>query len=357
MEAIKQLQYTIDVVLKDELENDNLRALQSSMNAALRDLTLMLGPTESLADRLELAGQIGAAESAYVRVLEAYRVFPIKAWYEVKKILRKMADMFWKIHEPVRAESFIWQALDLREVPPLAQDCDLDLLKILAQSLVETSMDLSSVVQSKVDGVVPAHLQTPFPPLQRMMQSTYASVVQCSVFQQGAFPDPNNPIVGGMHAILELLRVFPDADLERRDVLGRSPLHLAGNLRMEGLGRGLIIRAREGLDIPLERLTNARDFSGQPVLGASIYGGCCLSFIEDLIDNGAEVDPEPLKESHFTPLQAAACCGNSELVDLLLDRGANPNRVFLGYQTAGMIAHDRGHLDIARRLGYLSFEV
>jgi ankyrin repeat protein len=91
---------------------------------------------------------------------------------------------------------------------------------------------------------------------------------------------------------------------------------------------------------------NARDVSGQTVLGIAILAHCSLKLIKALIDHGAKIDPDILNKDPLTPLQAACVTGSSEVTRLLLGRGADVNRVFPGNQTPAELAQEFGNAEI-----------
>lgn len=300
VEATKKLQLALDYLVQSGRQNDTTYAETFSLrNANVRILTLMRAEAEAEADRLAGCGEIEAAEAAYNRILNAYRAFrvvDIKAWRETKSLLKKSAAILWKIGEPIRAENLIWEALDSRESPPKALPSDLDLLKSLARSLPKTCADISKSIQSMADGAIPSHISSYFPPLQCMMQSSFAPTVSGSSFHKGEFLETSTmldePILGGIETVLGFLRQLPRDALETRDMFGRSPLYMASSLGMEGLARGILLRLAE-LPGPGDKdHLNARDLTGQTVLGASISGGCSLQYIRFLIEGGAHVDPD-----------------------------------------------------------------
>jgi hypothetical protein len=359
VEATKKLQLALDYLVQNGRQNETIYAeLFSSRNANVRILTLMPAQAEVLADRLAGCGEIEAAEAAYNRILNAYRAFQkldIKAWHEMKSLLKKLADMLWNNGEPIRAENLVWEALSLRDVPETALPSDLELLKRLARSIPATCVDISKSIQSTVDGAIPPHLSSPFPPLQCMMQSSFASTVSGSPFHKGEFPETtmtsNEPtILGGIETVMEFLRSLPVEALEARDIYGQSPFYMASSLGMEGLGRGILHRLAEVSCTCTPIHLNNRDQIGQTVLGASIRGGCSFQYIKFLIEGGAQVDPDPLRELPWTPLQAAALSGSSDIVRLLLDNGAETGRVFPGNQTPLALAEQARHADVVRQL-------
>jgi hypothetical protein len=358
METLKELHSAIEYLEISSIQNEmHYAKLLALKYASVRELWLMLAPVESLADRVAAAGNLEAAESAYSRVLDAYGALDTESFHEVRGLRLKMADFYIKMDAPICAERLLWEALDLRESPARAHKSDLEVLKRLARSLPQTSHDLSTVFESSV--VEPTSCNSsPFPPLHRMIGSEYASKVEGNIFQTGPVLErywPQNSLVGGMEAVMEVLQEFSYSDLETRDIHGRSPLYLASLLQKEAIGCALMTRASE-CEGMARRMTNARDVSGQTVLGIGILNGCSLSFIKALIENGAELDPEPLMPSPLTPLQAASWLGLSETVDLLLDHGAEVDRVFPGNKTAEILALEGGHNEIAERISNIFSE-
>ena len=334
--------------------------LSSLRNASTRELSTMLSLTEVLADRVYAACEKEEslyiysrllAEGAYTLILDVYRKLDIKAWHELRGLLRKMAKVFWN-REPLRAENFLWQALELG-FPRQAQEIDIKILKNLAKSLSRSSDKLSKIIQDMLVG----H-ELSIPPLQRMMKSRYASQVVGNVFQTGSLAGfdgltPIPPIVGGIEAIRRVVCMFSEEHMQAVDLLGRSPLFMATELRKENFGQSLLLRAAELAELEhlsLQRFTNTRDKSGQTILGIATWKGCSLQYIENLIGHGAEVDPETLMEYVFTPLQAASLMGREDIVDLLLRHGADPLRVAPNGQTAETLAHAAGHEGTVGRL-------
>ena len=139
VEATMKLQVALDYSIPGLHRNEDVTAgLFSARNANVRILALMPSEAEGLADRLAGCGETEIAEAAYNRILNAYREFrklDLKPFHETKGLLKKLADMLWSTGEHIRAESLVWEALSLRDVPGQALPSDLDLLKSLARSL------------------------------------------------------------------------------------------------------------------------------------------------------------------------------------------------------------------------------
>jgi cytohesin len=67
-----------------------------------------------------------------------------------------------------------------------------------------------------------------------------------------------------------------------------------------------------------------------------------------LLEAGA--DPNARQESGFVPLHDAAANGNAALVELLLKHGARADAKTDDGKTAGEMAAERGHKELAERL-------
>ncbi len=360
VEATKKLQLALEYLVENGRTTENLYPeLLSSRNAHVRILTLLPAQAEALADRLADRGEVEAAEAAYIRILNVFRAFQklnIKAWHETRSLLKKLADMLWKNGDPILAENLVWEALNSRDVPAKAQTSDLDLLKSLAKSVPITCLDISNSIQSIGDGAAfPPYCPSLVPPLQSMMQSSFASTVSGSPFHVGEFSEtalaPNEPaILGGMKTVMEFLRAFPVDALEVRDIHGQTPLYVASALGMEGLGRGILRRLEEVSRLPTRIHLNNRDSVGDTILGAAIFGRCSCQYIGFLLAGGAQVDPDPLRRFPFTPLQAAAISGSSDIVRLLLNNSAQPGHVYPGNKTSLALAEELGHADVVQQL-------
>lgn len=360
VEATEKLQLALDYLVKNNRQTENLYPeLLSSRNAQAHILTLLPAQAETLADRLAGRGEIEAAEAAYIRILNVFRTFQklnIKAWYETRSLLKKLADMLWNNGDPIRAENLVWEALSSRDFPAKAQPSDLELLKNLARSVPITCLEISNSIQSIGDGAAfPPYCPSLFPPLQSMMQSSFASTVSGSPFHVGEFSEialvPNEPaILGGMETVMEFLRAFPVDALEVRDIHGQTPLYVASALGMEGLGRGILRRLAEVSRLPTQTHLNYRDSVGDTILGAAIFGRCSSQYIGFLLAGGAQVDPDPLLIFPLTPLQAAAISGSSDIVRLLLDNKAQPDHVYPGNKTPLALAEELSHADVIQQL-------
>lgn len=74
-----------------------------------------------------------------------------------------------------------------------------------------------------------------------------------------------------------------------------------------------------------------------------------VEIVKMLLEAGA--DPNARQESGFVPLHDAAANGNVALVELLLKHGARADAKTDDGKTAGDMAADRGHKDLAEKLG------
>ena len=67
---------------------------------------------------------------------------------------------------------------------------------------------------------------------------------------------------------------------------------------------------------------------------------------------GAQPDVNARQQVGYTPLMGAAAAGNREMVDLLLESGANPMLVSEDGKTAADVAREHGHEALAVHLQY-----
>ncbi len=94
-------------------------------------------------------------------------------------------------------------------------------------------------------------------------------------------------------------------------------------------------------------LVNARKDNGETPLHEATYQGN-LEIINALVQRGAEIDAK--KTGGFTPLHIAAQRGHEDVVDYLLKNRANPSSKDEYGMTPGDVAERAGHKSIASRL-------
>lgn len=353
VEASRVLKQRIDQVLEDP-DYAYYGALLSLQAANFNKMVSLLGLATPLADRLEAAGEVDVAENAYIRMLDIYRAIDPNSWYEVRGLLWKLATLSWRLGHDQRGQSFAWEALQCRDQPARADRSDLDWLRELSKSLCRTANAVAEIVRSTAAIVHPPSLTEPIPLLHRLMESGYASSVTGNIFWTASLPNPRDapssehPIVGGISTVLDFVRGLSVTDLLARDHEGRSALHMAAHLGKEALGIALMIRADE---IPgmKPRIMDSRDHTTQTILGTSVCKRCSLTFIESLIEYGADVNPDM---AILNPLQAACWFGFLEVVDVLMRRGANPSKSLPDGKTALDLALEQGHQNIVQRLGH-----
>lgn len=71
----------------------------------------------------------------------------------------------------------------------------------------------------------------------------------------------------------------------------------------------------------------------------------------------ARPDINARQQVGYTPLMGAAAAGSAELVNLLLEAGADPACVSEDHKTAADVARDHGHLELADRLQHLQSRI
>jgi hypothetical protein len=125
----------------------------------------------------------------------------------------------------------------------------------------------------------------------------------------------------------------------------RTPMLLTALFMAEDIGVALMKRYKA---YPIEvrrRLVDVRDHMGQTILAIAIRRDCTFEFIKALVENCANVDPDPI-ELILSPLQAAALQRRMDVTALLLSYGARDSNTFYGEVRASTLAHSLGYLDI-----------
>ncbi|KAH7360413.1 hypothetical protein BKA65DRAFT_473570 [Rhexocercosporidium sp. MPI-PUGE-AT-0058] len=351
IETIEQLR---NASLEMRPPDDTLDIITQMVNASVHKLFLMTAPAEALADRFFDLGEAEMAEKAHHRILCAYRACSdLRPWLEFRNFLQKLAKRSRDVGELIHAEKFLWEALGASDQREPARLTDYVLLKELAQTLPKSSEEILKALKRTSPGTT-MNLPSYFPPLQRMMQSDYARHQRGSPFHSGPFLDEelasDDPVVGGLNKTLELIRDIPLLHLDERNFHRQTPLHMAVSKRMEALSRAIIMRMKEIPAFSLQRAMDSKDDTEQGILETAIWSGCSTHFIEHLIENGAQVNPLKTVKSPMNPLQAAVVNNLGEVVDLLLLKGAEVERVFPGTDTPIILAQKMEYFDIAEKL-------
>jgi ankyrin repeat protein len=321
-------------------------------HATVQNLLSMLNEVEALGDRADATGETDLAEIAYTRVLEIHNGQPSPVASFVRPLLMKMASFYWKTDQPHRAEKCWWEIFKLRDPKCKAHSIEKEVWQRLAMSLSQTSRTISKTLQSRYSDVFPPlNLETPFPPIHTIIKSEYASNALHESAHGDSFIDASSPpnihraITAGAGNVTEIINGASDIELATRDILSRSLLYLAAFHKQEHAGHALMARIATLSQMVQHQHMNARDLSGQTILGIAILSGCSVEFIKALIEHGSEIDPDNLLEDPLTPLQAACMTGNPEIVDIFLRHGADINRVYPGNplpaQLAQIVGNDR----------------
>lgn len=141
-----------------------------------------------------------------------------------------------------------------------------------------------------------------------------------------------------------------------------SPVKLAMSMQQEGLAEFLIktdgkinsvftngrtplsIAAENGELEFLQLLLKCGAKINAVDMEAAAAGGH-LAIVAELIKHGADVNSRSANVRRITPLHIAAIWGNKEVVELLLEKGANVNAVGKANQTALMQVIERGNME------------
>lgn len=122
---------------------------------------------------------------------------------------------------------------------------------------------------------------------------------------------------------------------------GWTPLHLAA-----------AFAGPDAIRLLLERGARIDAVSRNPQqnqpLHAAIALGHSTQSVRLLLDEGADVNAP--QAGGYTPLHQAASAGRREIVDLLLERGANPAQLCNRGKPPSAYARERGHIELAEYL-------
>lgn len=125
---------------------------------------------------------------------------------------------------------------------------------------------------------------------------------------------------------------------------GFTPLGLAAYF---GQIANLILLVENGADV---NAVSRNQMQVRPLHSAVAHRQADISLImaKRLLESGAQVNP--IQHGGWTPLHQAAAHGNLEMVDLLLNYGADPAMKSDDGRTALMMAEDGQHSAVIRRL-------
>ncbi len=174
--------------------------------------------------------------------------------------------------------------------------------------------------------------------LSEFLQKDVSRILQKKQNREKFNEDLGGAIRGGQYDKVKAL-IFKGADVNFQDKYGRTPLNeavLCGNLD--------IIKAlvESGADIKL------MEKGGSSLLGcAACYQD--KAFIQKILDRGASVNPQGSPHG-FTPLMELAQNGNAEIVEFLIQKGANVNTASRYGDTALMVAAKNGRVEVVKIL-------
>ena len=130
-----------------------------------------------------------------------------------------------------------------------------------------------------------------------------------------------------------------NADVNTKDALGRTPLHIAAE---KGYGDVAVFLVENGADV------NITDANGNTPLIFIIHKTGNLEITKQLIAKGAVINAQ--NRTGETALMYAAWRGHSEIVEFLLEHRADATLRNRQGDTALTLAESRGHLDIVQML-------
>lgn len=144
--------------------------------------------------------------------------------------------------------------------------------------------------------------------------------------------------VGDDDRLDELLVAGTDPSAKAPD--GFTALHLAGFFARPEAVAGLLAAGADP-DVPADNPMRVAP------LHSTVTGGD-LAAVRHLLAAGAA--PDSRQQGGYTPLMSAAGAGREDLVDLLLEHGANPAVAAEDGRRAADLAQERGHPELAVRL-------
>jgi len=328
------------------------------LQASVKDsLLVTLAEVKVLAAQASVEGDSDAAEVAYARAVQTCRLAPLHETQLHLELLMEVGSFYSKIGENLQAEKH-WRELLQLQLPDELRG---NVLQQLGQSVVMSSVEITSIFRSTRIGRDLAVNEVPFPPQHRLLRCVPNAITDVAPLRKSSFdrdiigyPLIHSAIISKNIHVFEMIQFCSDHELLSKDVYKRSPLFLAALCRAEDVGQQIIDRFADCDASIRERLMNDRDTLGNTVLTISILSDCSLDFVSALLNNGAEPDPIPLEDASPTPLKAAAMRGHSDVVGILLSRGARDHArdhlSLFGGPTALMHAQMRGHTAIVEQL-------
>jgi len=328
-------------------------------HATSQSLLTRLDEVGTLAARAHVAGELDLAENAYTRMLDIYRRQPSPPVSLIYTLLSRMASFYWTSDQPLRAERCWREILELRNSTGKHLYVSTEVWGSLARASSQTSGLLANACQAHDPELYsPLNLRTPFPPIHLLIRSdclsetSHREPVNESLLED-IFPSGiRRATTGDPRSLPEIIKRMSDEDindcLRTRDILFRTPLFLAAFHKQEDVGKALIKRIRSLSEGHQEMHMNARDLSGQTILGIATLSGCSLEFIKESLRAGALIDPDTLCQDAVTPLQAACMSNRPEVVKLFLRCHAIIDRVYQGNPPALKIAETLGYNTIVQ---------
>jgi ankyrin repeat protein len=327
--------------LKKQVAYGSLQMLHRNIG---RNVKSTMEDIEFLADFSDEKYQ---AEVAYNRLMKATDRLNDPDFFPTRPLLIKMVAFYERNDEPFQAEE-IWRRLAEERPTCMTR---YDFTRIL-DSYQKTSCHMSEMLQSLNLSGTPLNDETPCPPFHRALQHEVPENILNMMSASSDIPDillrqnMHVAIEAGREDLIDgLIESRAGSGVDTRDAFSRTPLQVAAQLRRSSAFKALAIAGAD---------RKARDVTGRTTLEMAARAGCPI-MVSTLLDDKikgprADVNDE-VSWNTSTPLQAAAEEGHSEVVDILLERGAQVAQVRLhDGKTAAQLASESGHRNIAERL-------
>jgi hypothetical protein len=358
--------YNKTILQKLEEENQDHR-LCAFQILHLDEIKSIVEKVEAFGDKADYNGNLSQAEVAYTRLIKTWNRVGDRD--RVNSLLLKLAKLHARNDDNIEAEEILRQLPTDDQVTIAGRD---QWKMMVVDCYTRTSQKISELYQGSeryqsIDrGETGLNVKTPCPPFHRAIQHQMpGDVLSTLVSNHGDLPDIYRrrsihiAIEADREDMVEKLVQLMPRSVHTRDSFQRTPLQLAvqgqcEHTRLRNLSTSICSRAcackflmAAGAD------RNSRDAVGCTTLTMGARAGCPI-IVKELLTSGHNIEAAdvgaPLSFGQSTPLQAAAEEGHGDVVGILLSHGAKASVPRHDGKTAAMLASERGHFNLERRL-------